>query len=80
MNKHAKTLLAIAFNLTKEQDRLNVVIDAYHEARDNLSYAALFSETGESLNDLLDVLCVAEDHIATARTLIQKVAKSEKDV
>lgn len=80
MNKHAKTLLAIAFNLTKEQDRLNVVIDAYQEARDNLSYAALFSETGESLNDLLDMLDVAENHIANARTLIQKVAKSEKNV
>lgn len=48
MNKHAKTLLTIAFNLTKEQDRLNGVIDAYQEARDNLSYAALFSETGEA--------------------------------
>lgn len=80
MNKQVKTLQSIVKNLTKEQDRLNDVIDAYQEARDNLSYAALFSETGEILKDLLDVLCVAEDYIANARTLIQKVAKSEKNV
>ena len=80
MNKQVKTLQSIVKNLTKEQDRSNVVIDAYQEACDNLSYAALFSETGEILKDLLDVLCVAEDYIANARTLIQKVAKSEKNV
>ena len=75
MNKQQKTLLSIAKNLSKEQDRLNDVIDHFDEVRDNLSYADLLSEHGARLTEFLDVLTIAENQLADVIECIKKAMK-----
>ena len=75
MNKQQKTLLSIKFNLSKEQDRLNDVIDHFDEVRDNLSYADLLSEHGAKLTEFLDVLTIAENQLADVIEYIKKAMK-----
>ena len=75
MNKQQKTLLSIKFNLSKEQDRLNDVIDHFDEVRDNLSYADLLSEHGAKLTEFLDVLTIAENQLADVIECIKKALK-----
>ena len=75
MNKQVKTLQSIVKNLTKEQDRLNAVIDTYDEQRDNLSYADLLSEHGEKLTEFIDMLAQAENDLSGVVAFIKKAMK-----
>ena len=75
MNKQVKTLQSIVKNLTKEQDRLNAVIDTYDEQRDNLSYADLLSEHGEKLTEFIDMLAQAENDLSSVVAFIKKALK-----